>query len=166
MSLPTYLDLAGFRTRTLMPVAEVDYVEQESPGYVVARIAVHTSYLHGRLRKRYGNSLPFSSPYPEIIVNWLVMLTTYDVIRKRGVNPADPAAEAYKADSERALAEIKEASEGDVGMFDLPSPEEGPSNVTTGGPMGYTETSPYVGLDKERTTGRSEDRSGEGSGDV
>lgn len=148
-----------------MPVGEVDYVEQDSPGFVVARIGAWTSYLHARLRKRYGKSIPFSAPYPEIILLWLTQLVTYDCIRKRGVNPADPAAEAYKADCERALEEVKEASEGDVGMFDLPSPEEGASNVTTGGPMGYTETSPYVNLDIERAAGRAEDQAKTGSGD-
>lgn len=158
MALPTYLDLPGFRQRTLMSVIEVDYVEVDSPGFTASRIAFATSYIHGRLRKRYGASLPFSAPYPEIILRWITELVTYDVLRKRGLNPQDPTAEMYRADAQRAFDEIKEAADSKDGLFDLPSPEEGASNVSTGGPLGYSETSPYVWTDYERSIGRSEDR--------
>lgn len=164
MALPPYLDLAGFRARTMMATPEVDYVETDSPGFVLSRIAVAISYIHGRLRKRYGNSLPFGAPYPEIILDWIVRIVSYEVLRKRGANPQDPNCVQFKEDADRALAELKEAADSKDGLFDLPSPEEGDSNVTTGGPLGYTETSPYVWGDYQRIQGQAEDRAAKQGG--
>jgi hypothetical protein len=67
-----YLDLAGFGRRTSMPAAEVAYVEADSPGFTAARIAVRSSWINGRLRKRYGNgragnSLPLGQMAPTLI---------------------------------------------------------------------------------------------------
>lgn len=164
MALP-YLTLETFRARSLMSVVEIDYVETDSPGFIDTRITVATSYIHGRLRKRYGATLPFGDPVPEILREWIVKLVTYECIRKRGINPSDPTAEAYKADAERALAELKEAADSKDGLFDLPSPEDGDSNVSTGGPLGYSETSPYVWAQKQRNSGVQEDADGTGEGD-
>lgn len=163
MSTP-YLDLAAFKARTLMASGEVDYVAQDSPGFVESRIAIRTSYIHGRLRKRYGNNgaqstLPFSAPVPEIVLGWLTSMVTLDVLRKRGINPQDPQAAMYAADAETALAELKEASDSKDGLFDLPSSnvDGSDSAVTTGGPLGYSETSPYVWTIVERNNGRAQD---------
>ena len=152
-----YLDVAGFRSRSLMAAGEIDYVENDSPGYIASRIAVRTSWIHARLRKRYGASLPFEVPYPEAILGWLTAMVTYDTMRKRGMNPSDPNAILYKEDAEKAEAEVKEAADSKEGLYDLPSFEDGDSNVSTGGPQGYSETSPYVAFDIERAIGRSED---------
>lgn len=173
-----YLTLATFKTRTLMASGEVDYVEVDSPGFVDARIAIRTSYIHGRLRKRYGNngaqaSLPFSAPVPEIVLGWLTAMVTLDVLRKRGINPQDPQATMYAADVDTALAELKEAADSKDGLFDLPSTNTDGSDsaVTTGGPLGYSETSPYVWMTVERNNGRAQDfqylnQAGEGDFDI
>ncbi len=168
MALP-YLTLEGFRVRTLLGVGEVDFVEADSPGFTAARIAIHTSWMHQRLRKRYGASLPFGSkgPVPEIILGWLCALVALDVMRKRGMNPSDPIAEMLTGDAARALEEIKEAADSEKGLFDLASVGEpdGGSNVTTGGPLFYSEGSPYVNQDKQAIQGRREDSGRNGSGD-
>ncbi len=164
MALP-YLTLVTFRARTLMATGEVDVVETDVPGFIDGRIAVWTSYLHSRLAKRYGKSLPFSNPVPETILGWLTNLVTLDTLRKRGLNPADPSAEDYRADVNRTFAEVKEAADSNTGLFDLPSPEGGASNVTTGGPLGYSETSPYVAFSKQATQGYYEDSQKDGTGD-
>jgi hypothetical protein len=153
-----YLDLAGFKVRTLMASGDVDYVETVEPGFVAARLKLRSSYIDGRLRKRYGQSgqLPFTAP-PEIILSWLVAMVTYEVMRKRGFNPQDPVGELYTKDNETAMAELKEAADSKDGLFDLPAVENGDSAVTTGGPLGYAETSPYVWQNFERNKGRAED---------
>ena len=51
-----YLDLTGFSARSTIPATDVAAVEASAPGYVEQRIAVRTSYINSRLRKRYGNS--------------------------------------------------------------------------------------------------------------
>lgn len=60
-----YLDIAGFKARTLMPSADVEYVEEREPGFIEQAIASVSKYANARLRPRYGNapnlgnSLPF-----------------------------------------------------------------------------------------------------------
>ncbi len=164
MALP-YLTLATFRARTIAGDGEVAYVEADSPGFVVARIAIRTSWIHQRLRKRYGKSLPFGDPVPEIILGWLTSLVTLDVLRKRGLNPQDPTAEMFAADALKAEEEIKEAADSKEGLFDIETATDGGSGVTTGGPLGYSETSPYVSFDRQWVTGRTEDGNHSGSGD-
>lgn len=165
MSLP-YLTLSTFKVRTLMAPMEVDYVEQDSPGFVEARIAIRTSWIHQRLRKRYGNTMPFGSAVPgqdvpEIILGWLTAMVTWEVLRRRGVNPQDPGVQTFLDDFTTAEAECKEAADSETGLFDLPITEtatsDGGSGVSTGGPLGYSEQSPYVWMSKQRAAGARED---------
>lgn len=251
MSFP-YLNLYGFRLRTIMAVGEVDYVETETPGFTDTRLSVRTSYINGRLRKRYGvgwnrNSLPLgqtapelvksgttppdlsltgrpvlgsmqiiiaittggdtgtaifkwssnngvtyttgvtsastvsltgtgltlnfpstgtfstdnvyaaATPVPEIVLGWLTTLVTYDLYRKRGVNPQDPQIELLVAEMNTVLDEIKEAADSKDGLFDLPTSEDENSAVTTGGPLGTSQTSPYVWTDIQAVIGSAED---------
>ncbi len=156
-----------------MAPLEVDYVETDSPGFVDARIAIQTSWMHQRLRKRYGKSLPFGNAtggeVPEILLGWLTALVTLDVMRRRGMNPSDPVAQMYAEDVTRVQAEIKEAADSKDGLFDISGTETATdprdSSVSTGGPLGYSETSPYVWTGIERVNGRGEDRNGGGTGD-
>ncbi len=158
MALP-YLTLAQFKARTLMSPSEVDYVETDSPGFTVTRIAVRTSWMHQRLRKRYGLSLPFETP-PEILLGWLVDMVTWDVMRRRGLNPNDPAGQLFSDAVTQALAEIKEAADSKDGLFDIAeAADESGSSVTTGGPLGYSEASPYTAAALQGQAGRAEDRS-------
>lgn len=252
MSFP-YLDLAGFKARTVMPSADVDLVEASQAGFTQTRINVATSYINSRLRKRYGvqptigNSLPLgqqapllvaagtnppaaslvgrptlgtlsvlirivvggslgiatfqfstdggltnagsattgaavvlpntgltvnfptgvystdnvyssATAVPETVLGWIVALVTVDLYRKRGVNPQDPTIEMIREDAARALAELKEAADSKDGLFDLPVNEDNDSAVTTGGPLGYVEASPYTWTDIELASGRAEDQ--------
>lgn len=55
-----------------MPMGEVSLIEEDSPGYIAERIAVRSSYINSRLRKRYGNSgtansLPLGQSPPILI---------------------------------------------------------------------------------------------------
>ena len=256
-----YLDLAGFQARSLMPATDITTVETVQTGFTVARIAVWSSWINARLRKRYGNSpsagnalplgqqppalvaagtnppsltltgrpvlgsmqvriavqtggavgtatflwssdgstpslgpLIFSSaapvvlgttgvsvscpsgatfsadnvyaaapPVPETVLGWIVALVTVDLYRKRGVNPQDPQIDLLVKEAERAFAEIKEAADSKEGLFDLPASEDVDSAVTTGGPMGYSEQSPYVWADRELHAARNEDDQGRGT---
>lgn len=253
-----YLDLAGFRVRTAMPGADVDALEKTNPGYLVRQIALASSYVNARLRKRYGNTgqsnaLPLgmsppvvlgagtsppgvalngrpalgcilfraqidtpgvlgvatfrwstddgatwqatgvptapavplagtgmtllmpagtygvdvvyaaAPPVPEAVLGWITAMVTVTAYDKRGRNPQDPAIVSALALRDRALEELKEAADSKDGLFDLPASEDTDSAVTTGGPLGYTETSPYVWADQQRHVGRIEDRQGRGS---
>jgi hypothetical protein len=249
-----YLDLPGFFRRTIMAQGELNYIETDSPGWLVQRIAMRSSLMNGFLRKRYGNagngrnSLPFgqnappltgpeasppigtkgrptlgsqelvvqvtagntfkwsvdgginfttnvpiapsvvlgssgvtlslsTSPYnvgdvyeaptpvPSIILVWLVNMVTYDAYRKRGMNPSDPNGELIVQEFKDTITDLKEAANSKDGLFDLPSNEDADSAVTTGGPLGYSEQSPYVWTDIQACAGRGEDINGTGEGD-
>lgn len=248
-----YLDLAGFKARTVMVEMEVDQIESIFPGYIATRIASQSSWLNSRFRKRYGASLPFgqtpptllpygtnppslslqgrpvlgnmairvevttagslgtaiirwtkdggvthtahvtsaasivlagtgmtltmsgglstystdnayqsATPVPEVVLGWLTVLVTLDVYRRRGVNPQDPVIEMVTADVKRVYEEVKEEADSKDGLFDIPTSEDQDSAVTTGGPIGYSETSPYIWTDIQRAGAVAEDRSTQG----
>jgi hypothetical protein len=253
-----YLDLAGFRRRTVMSVNEVDYVEADSPGFAAARIAIRSSYINGRLRKRYGvggtrrspaASLPLgqmppllvatigpvaslqgrpqlgslqlvlavtlggaigtatfswsidggatfpgaqtgvvtstagnplagtgltvvwptgvlltagdvqsaATPVPEVVLGWLATMVTHDVMRKRGINPSDPMIQQLREDLERVELELKEAADSKDGLWDLPASEDLDSAVTTGGPLGRSDGSPYAWQARQARRGMDQD---------
>lgn len=242
-----YLDLAGFKARTIMPVGDVNMLEQLAPGWIVQAIASRSSYLNGRFRKRYGrtNVLPFGQtppnllqsdptspvvtlsgrptlgsvqplilittagalgvavfkwsldngvtfttgvltaasvplasgltasfaagtyatthqysaapPVPEAVLRWLTTLVTDDAYRKRGRNPQDPSQVDLKEDVTRVYDELREAADSNTGLFDLPVSEDLDTAIVTGGPLGYTETSPYAWMDIQRDAGRAND---------
>lgn len=146
------LDVEGFKLRTVMPPEDVDYLEDRAPGFLVARLAVNTSTIHGRLGKRYA---PFATPAPEIVLGWLVAMTTVDAYEKRGWNPADAQSASVIASRDQALADLKEAADGVDGLFDLPLREDtSKSGVSKGGPLAYSEQSPYEWTDLQREAAR------------
>lgn len=98
-----------------------------------------------------------ATPVPEVVLGWLTAMTNVDMYRKRGVNPQDPTIEMVREECERALAELKEAADSKDGLFDLPACEDADSAITTGGPLAYSETSPYVWTDIEACNGSRED---------
>lgn len=235
-----YLDLPGFKRRTIMPASDVDLTEQLTPGWTAQAIASRSSYLNGRFRKRYGNTsiLPFGqqappllpadptapavslsgrpqlgsaqfqifittagalgtaifkwsadggvsftsgiataaivplslgvsanfsagnyltthswmapTPVPESVLRWLTTLVTDDSYRKRGRNPQDPAMEDLRADVTRTYDEVAECANSNTGLFDLPINEDADTAIVTGGPLGYSEQSPYTWADVQR----------------
>lgn len=104
-------------------------------------------------------------PVPEVVLGWVTTIITPDMYRKRGCSPADPQLELVEASRKEAWAEVKEAADSKEGLFDLPTNDAtGNSAVTNGGPLGYTETSPYVGFDVQERAAYGEDSSGYGTG--
>lgn len=133
-------------------------------GFLDARLTRVSAWLDSRLRKRY--EAPFASPYPEAVLGWLVDIVTEAAYRRRGLDPNDPQAEQYAADANTAREEVKEAADAEKGAFDLPLRQNTTADgITKGGPLGYSEQSPYVGFSKQRETAQNEDCSGTGTGD-
>lgn len=67
-----YLDIAGFKRRSVMVPTDVDALESLYPGFVAARVALQSSFINSRLRKRYGNagqqnSLPLGQTAPALV---------------------------------------------------------------------------------------------------
>ncbi len=161
--MPTsYLTLADFRALSLMPASDVDELEARAPGFIARQCEVASADIDARLRKRY--EAPFAAPYPVKVQAWCARLVTRVAYLKRGVDPTDPQFAAYVADSDAANAEIKEAADAELGLFDLPLRQD---TTATGlrapAPLGYSERSPYVWTDVQAAAAASEDASGEGS---
>ena len=147
--MTAYLAVASFRVRTVMPGEDVDALEVAYPGFLDAKLVEWSSWLNGRLGKRYG--VPFTAPVPEIVLSWLTRLVTLDAYLRRGFDPSSKQdAEIVKA-AENARAEVKEAADSKDGLWDLPLREDAPgqSGIARGGPLGYSEASPYTWTDRQ-----------------
>jgi len=162
-----YLNLAGFKDLTTIPASFVDEVEAREPGWVDKQLAHWGRWIDARLRKRYAS--PFAAhdaadPTPVVVQGWLSRIVTPKVWLKRGVDPSDLEFELVNADATAAQAEVLEAAKSDEGWFDLPlRTDEDASAIARGGPLSYSEQSPYVWADAQSLTGREEDAAGGGS---
>lgn len=161
MASPLIVDLATFRGLSTMPRADVDRFEADNPGWLAARSAVIQAGIEARLSKRYA--MPFKAgEAPPLVVRWIVDMLTLDAYVRRGYNPSLAELAPMQEQAKRALDEVLEAANSETGLFDLPLAAGG-SAVVSGGPMGYSETSPYVHTDIERQIAGNEDTWGHGS---
>lgn len=134
-----YLDIAGLKLRTPMPDEDVDALPVQ---FVLERLSVGSSEIDGKLRKRYA--APFAEPVPPIIVGWLSDIVTPELYLRRGWNPGNEQEATIVAAAERARAQMQEAADSAEGLWDLPlRADTTAEGVSKGGPLGYSETSPY-----------------------
>lgn len=144
-----YLDVASFRTRTTIPGEDVDLVNASYPGFIDTRLQTESAWIDGLLRKRY--IAPFQLPIPDIVLGWLVQLVTPSVYRKRGVDPSKLDMQEVVAEETRAREEIKEAASAEDSRYDLPLRQDTISTgISRGGPLSYSEASPYMWIDEQR----------------
>lgn len=156
-----YLTLNEFKALTTMPPSYVDEVEQLAPGYTEQRLAAQSALVDARLAKRYRT--PFTAPVPVAVQEWLARLVTLDVWQRRGYDATDAQAHLYREQAAAALDEIKEAANAVDGLYDLPL-STGASAIAKGGPLAYSERSPYVWTDEQGAAGRDDDRRRRGRG--
>lgn len=155
------LSIAQLRTMSVMPPEDVD---GHDPAFVDGRIAYHESRITARLAKRYATPFSAANP-PKCVVGWLVDLVTLDCYVRRGFNPSAQQDGLIESAARRADAEVLEAANSETGLFDLPLRADtvGASGVTLGGPLSYSEQSPYVWMDIQAAEGRADDQRGRGS---
>jgi hypothetical protein len=164
--VPTpYLDLSTFKSLTVMRPEDVDLVESLYPGFTVGQIAAEQDWLDSRLRKRYA--VPFTAPAPTVVQRWLTAIVTMAVWDRRGAGDSQTGTlERAQKRFDEAKADVKEAADSDVGLFDLPTNDTPPASaVTRGGPLFYSESSPFVSADRQEREGRCEDEAGFGTVD-
>lgn len=151
-----YLDLAGFRQRTLMPASFVDEIEARTAGWIDARCLLASAYIDSRLFKRY--LCPFADPAPLAVLDWVVKLVTLDAWLKRGIASTDEEFQEYKSQAITTAAELKEAADAEKGLFDLPLRADTNADGTAlGFTFGTSQQSPYAWADYQRCEGRAED---------
>lgn len=172
-----YMTKARFVELTIMPAADVDFIESLESGWCQKQIDRIGAWINVRLAKRYA--VPFGadpispaterSDVPEILEEWIAALMTLRAYAKRGFNPSssdDWFNEAVLQPAKDAKAEVLEAADSEKGLFDLPlkasSAPDG-TGVTRGGPLGYSEAGPYAWTDVQLETARNEDANGRGT---
>lgn len=162
MASTPYLDLFGLKALALLPAETLDEIDAANPGWFDATLAERSRWIDGRLSKRYA--CPFATPVPEIVQGWLARIVMFRATFLRGFKPTDESALQLKADHDAALEEIKEAANAVDGLFDLPLRQDTTaSGISKGGPLAYSERSPYVGRDVRGRAGRDDDARGSGS---
>jgi hypothetical protein len=154
-----YLTVDEFKNLAICPSSYVDDIEVDQPGWVLAQLTYWSSYIDSRLAKRYAT--PFDSDSPPIVVQgWLTRLVTPRIYMKRGIDNTDGQIQSVQDDATAAMSEIAEAANSKDGLYELPLRQDAPGGqgISRGAPLAYTETSPYVWMDHQECTGRSEDR--------
>ena len=143
-----------FTTASVMPPADVSLVESARPGYILARLTYWTARIMARLRKRYPAG--FQQPFPETLQGWVIAIVTPEAYEARGWNPSDAQSQDIIKAAADAWAEVKEAADGDAGLFDLPvSATNDITAITDPAPLAYTETDPYTWQQRQREAYRN-----------
>jgi hypothetical protein len=139
---------------------DVDAIESRYPGLVLRRLELASAHIDARLPKRYAT--PFVEPYPHKVIGWAAVITSYQMlVDLQGVNPESSQHVSPKERYDEALAEVKEAADAKDGLFELPLRQEDPRGATAinvGGPLSYSEQSPYTWMRRQRERARSEGR--------
>jgi hypothetical protein len=144
-----YLTHAEFKARTLMKPADVDALEVKRPGHVALLLEDETAWIDARLRKRYA--APFAAPVQPVVRRWLTQLVTLKALLAWGFHPESPQDALIEKQHDLATAEIKEAADAETGLFDLPlRADTTATGISKGGPLAYSEASPYTWMDRQR----------------
>lgn len=154
-----YLSVDEFKVRTVMPSEYVDRLEAIAPGFVLAQLESASRLdIDAPLRKRYA--APFDeADAPEAVKTWLARLVTVPCWDRRGIDPTDEGIFTRAEETaQRSREQIAEAANSETGLYDLPLRDASKaSGISKGGPLAYSEQSPYVGFDRQSSAGRVED---------
>jgi len=151
----SYLDLDGFKSRSIIPSADIDQLESLETGWLQFKLDERSSWLDSQLAKRYA--VPFGdlgnprTNVPPMILAWLTALVTLDAYDKRGWNPSVAQADRVIARAEKSESEIALAANSVSGLYELPlRADSDESAVTRGSPLAYSEASPYRWMSVQR----------------
>lgn len=156
------MTLDEFKDRTNMPVEFIEAIEAVRAGWTEKQIALAIAWIESRLRKRYA--VPFDAPQPEAFLAWVTRLVTFEAWQRRGYDPADLSMAQAAEDAKTARDEVKEAADSKDGLFDLPlRADTTAQGIRKGGPLVYSEQSPYVWTTRQGCRGRFEDDNDDGT---
>lgn len=153
-----YLNADSYRNLTIAPPLYLDEVEVMHPGWIAEQLAFWSAWIDSRLKKRYA--APFDAPpdTPPVVCGWLARIVDAELYLKRGYDPNDKQSARVDKRNDDARAEIKEAADSEKGLFELPlrASEPAATAITRGGPLGYTEQSPYTWSQVQRDASNEE----------
>jgi hypothetical protein len=158
-----YISLERFKVLSVMPTEDIDAIEQKTAGWCEEQSNLISREIDARLCKRYA--VPFDAPVSTVVEGWVSKILTPRAYWKRGTNPGDEQTRIINDAAQAAWLEVKEAADAKEGLFDLPRIEGSKeSGVVRGGPLVYSETSPFVWRTRQGERGHQEDNSGNGHG--
>lgn len=143
-----YADLAYVKAQGLMPKSDVDALEtKEGAGFVDGVCEVVSRIFDSKLVKRYA--VPQPSPFPDSLRRRVTDVVVRRLYGRRGWPPGGggPDDEVVKA-ADAAEAWLTDAVESEHGLSELVR-TNGVSAVEKGGPLGYSEASPYDWMDRQ-----------------
>jgi hypothetical protein len=113
-----------------------------------------------------SNVYTAQTPVPDVMIRWIVDMTTPRVFERRGVHPSNDDAIKLMFEREATAArEVADAANSETGLFDLPlNTDTGGSGVTAPAPIAHSQASPYHWMNIQRARGRREDNRGGGGG--
>jgi hypothetical protein len=156
MASVAYLDVAGFTAATLIPDEFILDLDTRYPEFLPTRLLYASARIDSRLTKRYD--APFKTPYPVAVLDWLTRIVSHEAWLKRGRAASDEDAQMYMADHDQAWADIKEAADSEIGLFDLPlRSNTDQSGIQRGFPRVYSQQSPYAWSVAQARIGHMED---------
>lgn len=139
----SYLSADDFFRASYLPTESAIELEARRPGFVDRSLQDRSAEIASRLIKRYAVPLDLTNP-PLAIRRWLVALVTLDCYMALGFDPSTTQDQLIVSRAEDASAQIKEAADAKEGLFELPLRADlSAGGVTKGGPLAYSEQSPY-----------------------
>lgn len=153
-----YLTPTTYADLTLAPAEYLLQVEVIAPRWLAGQLEYWSSWIDSRLRKRYAAPFAAAPDTPPVVMGWLARIVDRELYLKRGVNPDDQQIGDVKDRALEAKAEVKEAADSKDGLFELPLRASQPTaqGVSRGGPLMYTEVSPYTWSSVQRDTAADE----------
>jgi phage gp36-like protein len=140
-----YVTIQDVKDLGTLPAEDIDQLEVLYLG-ITLRVATKVSArFDSKLAKRYA--APFQEPYPDALIDQVARVVAYRLTLKRGFNPSSEQDQLIKEEKDEALAWLNEAADSKDGMVELPIRQTTPPDVaavSAGGPLGYSEASPYT----------------------
>lgn len=153
-----YVDIDFVKLVGSLPAEDIDLLEEKYPGLFDKLSKSVSRYFDSRLTKRYDVEDMHADP-PEGLKWEVAHYILFFLWKKRGFNPGSAQDQLIIEDKKHADDWLKEAADSKDGLIELPKKEAdgGAGGITRGGPLGYSETSPYVWMDRQEEDGRNED---------
>lgn len=140
--MAAYIDIDYVRENGILDPGDLDAFEQAYPGRIAKLCETWSRMADSVLAKRYAT--PFASPVPEALKLAVCRLVTMQIAKQRGVVPGTDWS-VFEKDETAAQAWLREACDSENGLVELPLREAPPdvAGVSRGGPLGYSESSPF-----------------------
>lgn len=140
-----------------MPEEQAQELDRQAQGWLKTQLQHHSGGLDALLGKRYV--VPFALPAPYKVREWLLSIVTLRAYLRLGIDPDDKQFIAIQKASDKADLEIQEAADAVNGKWELPLRTGATTDgIVKGGPRVYSEQSPYVALDIQRSAGMADDQ--------